>query len=227
MGTYITGDCHQQFDKLFFFAEKMNLTEKDNIIVLGDMGLCWRHDKQDFNYYIKEWENFENKCNLYWVDGNHENFKLISLLPIENNMRKCSDHIHMLMRGQTYYFEGKKCLAMGGADSIDKHRRTEGLSWWPQEQITNEDIEKVNSEHFDYVFSHCCPTSIFNEYKAYLCTLNNVVDDADPAIHVSENKLEQLKNFIEFDNWWFGHYHVDLQLDDNFKCFFNSFEEME
>ena len=47
MSTYITGDCHGNFEKLISFSNKMELTEKDNLIVLGDMGLCWRRDMKD------------------------------------------------------------------------------------------------------------------------------------------------------------------------------------
>lgn len=226
MGTFITGDCHQNFDKIFFFAEKMKLTIEDNIIVLGDMGLCWRHDKKDFNYYVNEWENFEYKCNLYWIDGNHENFKLIKTLPIENNMRKCSEHIHMLIRGQVYNFEGKRCLAIGGADSVDKFRRTEGLSWWKDEQITEEDVTAAvghKSLDFDYVFSHAAPASIVDDYKIYLCQLQLDEDGVDKT---SENRLEDIKNKITFKHWAFGHYHQDIQLDDKFTCCYDTFREI-
>lgn len=201
MAVFITGDCHQQFDKLFFFAKKMSLTENDSIIILGDFGLCWRHDKKDFNQYVNEWENFEYKCNLYWLQGNHENYKIIEKLPIENNMRKCSDHIYMLERGQVYNFDNKRCLVMGGADSVDKFRRTEGLNWWRQEQISEEDVVAALSHEsldFDYVFSHAAPASIVKEYKSYLCTLNL---DEDTIDRTSENRLDEIREKINFKQW--------------------------
>ena len=69
MAVFVTGDCHGKFDKIEFFAKRMKLTEKDYVIVLGDMGLFWRKDREDSNYFIKYFEdNF--KFNLYFIDGN-------------------------------------------------------------------------------------------------------------------------------------------------------------
>lgn len=227
MAIYVTGDCHGMFDKIYFFADRMKLTEQDYVIVLGDMGLFWRHDKQDANSNIKYFEEHYN-FNLYFIDGNHENFTLLNRLEEdENHMGYVSEHIRHLKRGRTYEIDGKTILALGGADSIDKYRRTEGLSWWTDEQITNDDVARVNPDkHYDYVLSHCCPTHIFNDYKTYLCTLANIVDNNEPEFHVSENKLEQVYSFIDFKHWYFAHYHVDLHINEEFTCLFNSFEEL-
>ena len=226
MAVYVTGDCHGDFRKIYEFADKMDLAEEDYIIVLGDMGLFWRYDKKDANVFIKDFEARYN-FNLYFIDGNHENFVLLNRLEEdENYMGNVSKHIKWLKRGRTYNIDGKKILAIGGADSVDKNLRTPDLSWWIQEQITNEDVSKVEATHYDYVLSHCCPTSIFNMNKVYLCTRGNIVDDTNIEFHQSENKLEQILNFIEFDKLYFGHYHVDLHIDEQFTCLYNSFEEL-
>ena len=135
----------------------------------------------------------------------HENFNLLNDLPEdENGMGYISEHIRHLKRGRHYNIQGKNILTIGGADSIDKYRRIEGISWWKEEQITDDDISRVdNNIYYDYVLSHCCPLSVFNENKIYLCTLSNIVDDSNPDFRISENKLEQVKNFIDFDKWIF------------------------
>lgn len=226
MAVYVTGDKHQKFDPILFFADQMELTEKDYVIVLGDMGLFWRNDKRDADEFIEFFERNYN-FNLYFIDGNHENFKLLSnLQEDENRMGYVSEHIRYLKRGRRYNIDGKNILAIGGADSVDKLRRTLGLSWWAEEQITDDDVERVEVDNYDYVLSHCCPISIFNENKVYLCSLANIIDEEDPELHVSENKLEQIKNFIDFKKWYFGHYHVDLHLNDKFTCLYNTFEEL-
>ena len=145
----------------------------------------------------------------------------------ENHMGYISEHIRHLKRGRCYNIDGKNILALGGADSVDKFRRTEGLSWWKEEAITDEDVSRVdNNIYYDYVLSHCCPLSIFNENKIYLCTLGNIVDDSNPDFHISENKLEQVYNFIDFGKWYFAHYHQDIHIDDKFTCLYHSFEEL-
>ena len=204
----------------------MKLKENDYIIVLGDMGLLWRHDMKDANSFIDFFEK-NYKFNLYFIEGNHSNYKLLKLLKEdENGMGYISEHIRHLKRGREYFIENKSFLTIGGADSIDKFRRTEGLNWWKEETITQKDIEKIEKKYYDYVLSHTCPTSVFDEYKFYLCTLGNIVDDTDPAYRISGDKLEEVLKNIDFGHWWFAHYHVDKKLNDKFTCLFNYFQQI-
>ena len=227
---FITGDIHGDLQRIWDFIDKIDINDENcNIIIAGDAGLCWRHDKQDLarNLILHE---TKYKTHIYFIDGNHENFKILkSLLVSEDGIAHISKHIHYIPRGSRLILNfgeyTKTMLAMGGADSIDKNRRIPGLSWWQEEQITKEDIAEITG-HFDYVVTHCCPTSIFVENKIYLCTLNNIIDDSNPEYHISENRLEELKQNITFDKWFFGHYHVDLHINDKFQCLFNSFEEI-
>lgn len=196
----------------------MDLKETDNIIVLGDMGLCWRRDREDLKKFIYRWEEkLEKRPWLYFIDGNHENFDLLKTF--KDGI--ISTHIRWLRRGTVSYFEGKKCLFIGGADSIDKFRRTKHLSWWEDEQITKEDIENIWPGHYDYVFSHCCPYSIFKENKFLLA---DPQFDGEEFNHTSEEMLDKLINKITFDKWFFGHYHHDIQLNEKFSCLYDAFD---
>lgn len=222
--TFITGDKHGDLTEILNFIKKMELNENDNIIVLGDMGLLWRKDKKDFNYNINLWNTESNGVKLYFIDGNHENFTLLKDFPIENNMQKISNNVYHLLRGRTYEFESKKILTIGGADSIDWHLRTKGFTWWEEETISEADIAGVAASHYDYVLTHCCPRSIFEENKVYLITLSRI--DQNQVNHNSENMLEQVKERITFDHWCFGHYHTDKELNNNFRCVFHDFIEV-
>lgn len=220
MGTYITGDCHGIFEKLILFTIRMDLKETDNIIVLGDMGLCWRKNGEDLKKFVYRWEEkLEKRPYLYFIDGNHENFDLLKTF--KDGI--ISSHIHWLRRGTVSYFEGKKCLFIGGADSIDKFRRIKHLSWWEDEQITQEDIDKCPAEDFDYVFSHACPYSVFADNTAILGDPHFAGEEFD---RTSEEMLDKLKNKIQFKHWWFGHYHKDIDLDDKFCCLYNNWKEL-
>ena len=220
MGTYIIGDRHGNFEKLVSFSIMMKLTEKDNLIVLGDMGLCWRKDKKDLISFTNLWEaQMINRPMLYFLDGNHENFDILK--NFKNGF--ISPHVQWLPRGTVKDFEGRKCLFIGGADSIDKFRRIKHLSWWEDEQITQEDIDNCPKEEYDYVFSHACPYDVFEEYRFILGDPQFEGQEFD---HTSEKMLEQLKNKIKFKYWWFGHYHKDVGLDDKFRCLYNSWEEL-
>ncbi|MDD7756840.1 MAG: metallophosphoesterase [Clostridiales bacterium] len=225
MATFLKGDIHGNLFEIIDFINRFNLGKNDNIIILGDCGIAWRKDKKDLIQNIKLWNECGNGVKLYFIDGNHENFNILNSLPIENNMGKIADNIYHLRRGQVYEFENKKILVCGGADSIDKYRRIENFTWWKEETISQETIDDIPAGHYDYVLTHCCPRSVFEKNRIYLSTLQFL--DENKINHSSEDMLEQLKNKITFDHFYFGHYHIDRVLDDKFRCLFNDFVEME
>lgn len=224
MATFLKGDIHGNLFEIIDFINRFNLGKNDNIIILGDCGIAWRKDKKDLAQNIKLWNECGNGVKLYFIDGNHENFNILNSLPIENNMGKIADNIYHLRRGQVYEFENKKILVCGGADSIDKYRRIENFTWWKEEAISQETIDDIPAGHYDYVLTHCCPRSIFEKNRIYLSTLQFL--DENKINHSSEDMLEQLKNKITFDHWFFAHYHINRNLDEKFTCLFEDFREV-
>ena len=225
MATFLKGDIHGNLFEVIEFINRFELGENDNIIILGDCGIAWRKDRKDLDQNIKLWNESSNGVKLYFLDGNHENFNILNSLPIENNMGKIADNIYHLRRGEIYEFEGKKILVCGGADSVDKYRRIENFTWWKEETISQETIDNIPAGHYDYVLTHCCPRSIFDNNRVYLSTLQFL--DENKINHNSEDMLEQLKDKITFDHWCFGHYHINRNLDNKFTCLFEDFKEVK
>ena len=66
---YITGDIHGDINKVEDFCEFYNTTQKDILILLGDVG---------FNYYLNERDELmktiasELPITLFCIRGNHE-----------------------------------------------------------------------------------------------------------------------------------------------------------
>ena len=228
---FVTGDTHGDLTKIIDFIHKFDLKLGDSIIVLGDFGIFWRKDGRDGAYWIDLYEKECNGVHLYWLDGNHENFDIINSWNINKNYEyDNSEHIHYCPRGfitnidvkNGDHWEAKRALFLGGADSVDKFRRIEHLSWWEDERITEKDIDGIEGD-FDYVFTHCCSYSTFFDNKVYLCMLG--IDD-DYSFHESERVLDRLFKNINYKNHYFGHYHVDQQLDNKHTCVFNDFIEL-
>ena len=226
-----TGDTHGDWNRIYDFIDKHKLNEESTgIVILGDAGLFWQNNKKDAQEKIAYHEAF-NFFHIFFIDGNHENFKLLKQIEIDTatGMGEISEHIHYLPRGFNWQpiVNNKQLniLCCGGADSVDRHLRIEGLSWWSEEAISAEDIKKIDSSiQYDYVLTHCCPIDIFNQYKVFLTTLNlneNIID------HNSEIKLQELCNKIVFNKWLFGHYHQDIQLNDKFQCLLWNFIELK
>lgn len=220
-----TGDTHGDISRIILFIHRIELSCGDAVIIFGDAGIFWRNDKKDAKQIIEYWEEYCNGVDLYFIDGNHENFKILNNLEIdENNMGIVSEHIHYLRRGYCYNICGKNILTVGGADSVDWYRRTEGLSWWKEETISQEDIDRVPAGHYDYIITHCCPRHIFDNNKVYLITLSAL--DQSKINHNSEDKLEELYNKVSFNKWYFGHYHINKEFDGGFRCALDDFIEM-
>lgn len=224
---FVTGDCHGSLNKIIDFIEKYDL-QNDGIIVCGDMGLYWRYDQKDAEENIKFYEEHCRGTHLYWLDGNHENFDIINSWNCDkNHLYNNSEHIHYCPRGFSGFIGDKSVLFIGGADSVDKFiRKIRHLGWWEGEAITDADVDKIiDGAHYDYVFSHCCPHSEVQQARHWLFTLSNISDGN--TIHESEKQLDRIKNKITFDHWIFGHYHVEKQINDKFRCIYNDFIELE
>src|SRR5574344_881800 len=109
---------------------------------------------------------------------------------------------------------------MGGAESVDKDRRIEGVSWWKEELPNCEEmkhglknLEKHNWE-VDYIITHTCPVSI--QSQLIRSTMDNSL----------EKYLEEIYKKVKFKKWYFGHYHIDLVMDDNFIALYDNIIEV-
>lgn len=193
------------------------------------MGICWDDNRIGMNYALTDLA--KKKFTILFLDGNHENFNILDSYAEEEwrggKIHRLSENVFHLVRGSVFNLEGKKFAVIGGGDSIDKAYRTPQISWWPQEQITQEDIEKMKMElaavnyKVDYVLSHTCPHSVLDKYFRLLC------DGTDKLHTKSEFMLDELLDLnFSFSHWLFGHFHKNIMLDDKFVCFYDRIREV-
>lgn len=214
---YITGDTHIPSDigKLSSkrFPVQKHLTDKDYIIICGDFGGVWCGDNEEL--YWRKWLD-NKKFTTLFIDGNHENFDMLSESPeVEfhgSTAHKISDKIYHLMRGQIYSIDGKKIFTFGGASSHDKEFRKEGKTWWKQELPTeneiNTAIKNLNEADntVDIIITHCAPSSVQR-------MVNPSYDE-----NILTDFLDNLKDNISYSYWFFGHYHKDIKITDKHTC---------
>ena len=217
---YVTGDTHANIDieklNTTKFPQQKNLTKDDYLIICGDFGLCWDGSRREM--WWQDWLTAKNFTTL-WIDGNHENFDMLYEFPLEDKfggkVRQIAPDIYHLDRGQVLTIDGKKIFCMGGARSVDKAYRTEHISWWQQEMPSNEEMERAvcaleqNNWTVDYVVTHCAPRSIQTMLASWY--------ENDPMVSF----LERIRQDLRFKRWYFGHYHVDKQLNDQFVALYN------
>lgn len=224
---YLTGDTHANVRRLLTIDDS-EMTKDDIVIVLGDFGVIWEKDSQ-MTDTVLEWLSKKN-FTLAFLDGNHENFPEIARLEKETywNGGKIGllpyGIIHLL-RGEIYNINGRIIGVCGGANSIDLWHRTEGISWWREEEITDNDIDnfmaaanKYNNK-IDMMLSHDAPASMIPIIKLY-----SGVNDGD--ISNSQIQLEKINQEINIDKWYFGHWHIDKVIDDKFECLYKKIKEV-
>lgn len=218
---YVTGDTHIPIDiaKLNSknFPQQKELTKNDYVIICGDFGGVWYGTQKD-NYWL-DWLEEKSFTTLF-VDGNHENFDALA------QYEECSWNggkvqyirpsvIH-LMRGYVYDLEGMKIFAMGGAHSMDRAYRREGISWWPQEMPSAEEITRarqnlaINDNQVDLIITHDAPLSLAN-----MISYEKTKDDALMPF------FEELKNTVGYRHWYFGHFHLDWRIDESHTAVYN------
>ena len=160
----IAGDTHgnpRELYELFSEAQKAGATA---IIQCGDFGYGWHFQDNICSFSLLASNLSEGyDIDFYFLDGNHENFDALYQLPIDRQtgLRSVLRGVTHLPRGSTLKLGSKTFRAFGGANSTDRSERTEGLSWWAQELITDEDVDKaIVAGEADVFLSHDCPDGI-------------------------------------------------------------------
>jgi len=223
---YITGDTHIPIDihKLAtrYFTQQTEMTKTDYLIICGDFGGVWNNSNEE-KYWIK-WLNQKNFTTLF-VDGNHENYNLLNAYDVEQfhggKVHKVADSIYHLMRGQVFEIDGNTIFTMGGATSHDKAYRKENVSWWadelPNDAEYNEaekNLDKVNRK-VDYIITHCAPDSV-QQLFAYWYEKDKLT-----------NFLESVSWSVNYKRWYFGHYHINKNIDDKHIVLYDAIVRME
>ena len=214
----ITGDCHGRVEGRLASIKK-NMPEynpeETAVIILGDVG---------FNYYKTkhDWKTKHRAAKfgytIYCLRGNHEdramNMEDYVLGYDENvdgnviyeeefpNIKYFMDYVN------PYKINGCRVLCIPGAYSVDKWYRLQNeWHWFPQEQLTAEEMTIAEKEHFgkpyDFVFSHTAPIS-WEPNDLFLSMIDQSTVDKSMEIW-----LDKFKDMIGWGVWLFGHYHAD------------------
>lgn len=242
---FITGDCHSDFHKFNHasFPEQTEMNREDCVIICGDFGGVWEWKESDHEKWWLNWLEDRTFTTLF-VDGNHENYDRLAEYPIEEwnggQVHVIRPHVLHLMRGEIFIINGCRIFSFGGARSHDinggvfepddpilkkrikwayineKPYRINHRSWWREEMPNEEEMRhgtdqlQKNGNIVDYIVSHECPASALEllPYGVYECNELNLF-------------FEKVKNETQYKRWFFGHYHIDLQVSERDICLYD------
>lgn len=198
----VVGDLHGEWSHL---NKLINHRNPDYILQVGDFGY-WPHfhnkkglvkDKKFNQFGIKNLQN--NKlAKIFWIAGNHENHSDLKCItdyePIE-----IQDGITYCPFGTVIEVNGYSILMAGGAESTDKENRTEGLDWWKDEIISQDDMDNLPDCNIDIVISHTIPRFFFNN-----CGWDWLAErKRDPSTFALQLIFEKYRP----KQWLSGHFH--------------------
>lgn len=202
---WLTSDLHGGQYMAGLEKYKSVCTANDWLLILGDTELYFR-DTEANKRFSSYFESL--KCNIAFLDGNHENFDYLHSLPEENwnggRIHRVSENIVHLMRGSIFELEGKSFLTMGGCVSSQRWKDM-GL-WWPQEKPSADEINLAYKNlagygnRVDYVLTH--------KYRK---------EGVMPNPNANPFTLDGFINYVEanitYQHWYSGHWHKTNFID--------------
>jgi len=214
--TYITGDTHGSFSRIKAFCEEYGTTAEDVMIILGDAGINYFRGAKDSKL---KYTLTKLPITLLCIHGNHEirPHRIPSYDKIQWNggmvyHENLYPNILFAVDGEIYNLDGLRCIAIGGAYSIDKNYRIMmGYGWWEDEQPSEEIMqktEKILTEHsVDTILSHTCPL----KYEPLEVFLSGV--DQSKVDKSTEEWLDKIEESTRYQRWYCGHYHISKRID--------------
>ena len=237
MSSYITGDCHGDFQRFTTrnFPQLKGLGRDDYVILAGDFGGVWAGEQADG--YKLDWLEDKPFTTLF-VDGNHENFNLLNAYPEQEwhggRVHVVRPHVLHLMRGQVFDIGGLTWFTMGGAASHDiedgildpavpdferrywvmrrmnARFRVLGHSWWPEEMPS--EVEYAEAEA-NLERAGWCVDCVLTH-----CAPTSIVQRLNQYYQPDKltDFLETVKQRCRFSTWFCGHYHMNQVIDERF-----------
>ena len=220
---YITGDMHGNINQMRRVMEKINCKPKNTLIVLGDFGANYYFDKKD-NIFKDAISNYD--INFFVIRGNHDgnpiNIKNIEEKEKYGNIGYIEPeypNIFYAINNNIYNIENNTFLVLGGAYSVDKFYRLQlGYKWFSDEQMTEQEKNNFwqkNITKVDTILTHTCPYENIPKYLFLKTIDQSTVDNS------MEYFLQEVKNKVQYKNWFFGHFHSDEQIENNMYMLYN------
>lgn len=229
---YITGDCHQNFERfnMSIFPEQKEMTKEDYVIICGDFGGVWnKKEENKEETMLMDWLGCKSFTTLF-VDGNHENFDRLYQYPTEEwhggKVHKIRPSVIHLIRGQVFEIDGKDIFTFGGASSHDiaggilepndpgykkkKKKLDQGwlpyridhVSWWKQELPSEEEMQEGRRN----LAKH---NNTVDFIVSHCCSSSTQVLLGGSRFKpdILTDYFEEIRQTVNFKKWFFGHYH--------------------
>lgn len=158
----IFGDWHGDVGFAIDAIRSAALANVRTMVHVGDLGLDWPGAfRGRFEARLTKHLTARG-ITLLASPGNHDNWRTILQLPVEaDGLATWRPNIRILPRGGRTRIAGLTVGGLGGAFSVDFAHRTEGKSWWADEEPTTEEAQQlVAGGPVDILITHDAPNGV-------------------------------------------------------------------
>jgi len=198
----VGGDLEWLVEDVISYAQATGCAR---IMQLGDFGLIWHTETVQRQLDELDARLHAAGLTLTFLPGNHENHPLLEFLAgaAERNVdRHCVLRPTVFYTGRvsTWWWDGVRMAAVGGAPSVDRFLRVAGQSWWPaHEMLRPEEVAvAMRMGPVDILFSHDAPAGVPMD----------LLPDLDSTAHRAY--MTEIGRALAPAYWFHGHYHESL-----------------
>ena len=146
--TLVVGDIHGEWDALFRKIDHLDLRDA-TLLCVGDGGIGFVERLKQERQHIHINNFFKSRdIEFIGIRGNHDDPKYF-----DNSVNL--NHFKLLPDYTTLTLNDKKFLFVGGAISIDRTIRKEGISYWKDEVFK---LDESKIQQCDVLITHSAPT---------------------------------------------------------------------
>jgi len=183
--TQFIGDVHGKYDRYIKVS-------KPGSIQVGDFGFGFFTRVKGHRRFIDN--NLHIPDDRWVLRGNHDSPKLCA------KHNRCLDDWGSVPTNEDIFY-------ISGAWSIDYQWRVEGVSWWRDEELSYEELQRAIESYEvlkpKIVVSHTCPASVAETFLAQ-------THKPYYGMGRTENALESMFELHKPEVWIFGHWHTSL-----------------
>ena len=194
------------------------------LLHLGDLGIGpWPGETRDKMLWRLDEDLARRGAWLLLTGGNHERWPTIDAAPRDDlgfAVLGRSGRVRVFDRPHVVEIGGRAVASLGGAFSVDWHRRVAQRSWWPEQELVTVDqvaslaklVDALPTGRADVLLSHEAPSGL--DLRAHMD-----LGHADAAIAGEQRRLvrralERCRPARAYAGHWHQHLEQDLRLED-------------
>ena len=202
------GDIHGNFNHIMWYIRAHKITNT-TLIQVGDFGIGFKPTSEHHMMKILNEELGKRGTMLLVIRGNHDN-------PMYFDGKHDYEFIKFLPDYTEMGIDGLNHLFIGGAISIDRTIRTNGIDYWDNEGFIS-DMDKASSiRNIDVLVTHTAPDFVapigFNAMVyGYAKKDSDLLND----LEIERTKITEVFNEIKKNNQikhhFYGHFHDNVR----------------